>query len=148
MKVILRDDVDGLGRKGDICVVSDGYARNYLVPRGLAMKSSKGATAQAEAMRRSAALRTAADKDDAEAIAARLESAVITITANAADTGHLYGSVSAADIVEAVQAQTGAVLDRRVIDLDSPIKDVGSHSVSVKPHPEVEFALLVEVGAE
>ena len=107
MKVILRDTVDGLGRKGDICDVADGYARNFLVPKGLAIRATKGSEGQAEAMRRTEALRSAADRDDAERVATVLGPAVVTITAKAGEGGRLFGSVTTSDIVEAIEKQVG-----------------------------------------
>ncbi len=147
MKVVLRADVEGLGRKGDVCEVAAGFARNYLVPKGLALKSSAGAERQAEAMRRSAALRRAADRADAEEIAVRLAPAVLSVTARAADTGHLYGSVGAADIVAAVESQVGAVVDAKAVMLEAPIREVGSHTVLFHLHADVEVPVTVEVAA-
>lgn len=148
MKVVLRADVDGLGRKGDVCDVTAGFARNYLVPKGLALKSSPGAERQAEAMRRSAALRRAADRADAEEIAVRLAPVVLSVAARAAETGHLYGSVGPADIVAAVEAQVGAVVDSKAVVLAAPIREVGSHPVLFQLHPDVEVPVTVEVTAE
>ncbi len=145
MKVVLRADVDGLGRKGDICEVAAGYARNYLVPKGLALKSSPGAERQAKAMRRSAALRRAADRADAEEIAVRLAPAVLTLSARAAESGHLYGSVLPADIVAAVEAQVGAVVDSKAVVLDAPIREIGSHTVLFRLHADVEVPVTLEV---
>ncbi len=147
MKVVLRADVDGLGRKGDICEVAAGYARNYLVPKGLALRSSPGAARQAEAMRRSAAMRRAADRADAEEIAVRLAPAVLTVSARAAESGHLYGSVGPADIVAAVEAQVGAVVDDKAVALEAPIREVGAHTVLFQLHADVEVPVTVEVTA-
>jgi large subunit ribosomal protein L9 len=147
MKVVLRADVDGLGRTGDVCEVAAGYARNYLVPKGLALKSSPGAQRQAEAMRRSAALRRAADRADAEEIAVRLAPAVLTLSARAAESGHLYGSVGSADIVAAVEAQVGAVVDSKAVALEAPIRETGSHTVLFRLHADVEVPVTVEVTA-
>ena len=148
MRVVLRADVDGLGRTGDICDVAAGYARNYLVPKGLALKSSPGAARQAEAMRRSAALRRAVDRADAEEIAVRLAPAVLTVSVRAAESGHLYGSVLAADIVTAVEAQVGAVVDSKAVVLDAPIREIGSHTVLFQLHADVEVPVTVEVVAQ
>ena len=148
MKVVLRADVDGLGRKGDICEVAAGYARNYLVPKGLALKSSAGTERQAEAMRRSAAMRRAADRADAEEIAVRLAPAVLTVPARAAETGHLYGSVGPADLVAAVEAQVGAVVDSKAVALEAPIRETGSHTVLFRLHADVEVPVTVEVTAQ
>lgn len=148
MKVVLRADVEGLGRKGDVCEVAAGFARNYLVPKGLALKSSDGAERQAAAMRRSAALRRAADRADAEEIAVRLAPAVLSVAARAAESGHLYGSVGAADIVAAIESQVGAVVDPKTVMLDAPIREVGSHTVLFHLHADVEVPVTVEVTAE
>lgn len=145
MKIILRDTVEGLGRKGDICDVADGYARNFLVPRGLAMQATKGFEAQAEAMRRTAAMRSAADREDAEQVAAALAPIVITIAAKAGEAGRLFGSVTSTDIVEAIDQQAGATIDRRALVLESPIKTVGRHEVRASLHPEVEVPITIEV---
>ena len=147
MKVILRDNVSGLGRKGDVCDVEAGYFRNYLNPQGKAFKATDANTGQAEAMRRAGALRNAADRSDAEEVATTLVPIVITIAAKAAD-GHLYGSVSAADIADAIEQQTSAVVDRRTLQLESPIKETGQSVVMCKLHPEVEFPVTVEVTEE
>ena len=148
MKVVLRADVDGLGRKGDICEVAAGYARNYLVPKGLALKSSAGTARQAAAMRRSAALRRAADRADAEEIAVRLAPAVLTVSARAASSGQLYGSVGPADIVAAVKEQVGAVVGSGALSLEAPIKEVGAHTVLFRLHADVEVPVTVEVTAQ
>lgn len=147
MKVVLRTDVEGLGRKGDVCEVTPGYARNFLVPKGLALRSSPGAERQAGAMRRSAALRRAADRADAEEIAVRLAPARLSVSARAAESGHLYGSVGAAEIVAAVESQVGAVVDPRLVALDAPIREVGDHTVLFRLHDDVEVPVTIEVSA-
>jgi large subunit ribosomal protein L9 len=145
VKVILRQDVDGLGRKGEICDVADGHFRNLLNPRGLAMKATKGAEAQGEAMRRAATMRNAETRADAEEVATKLVPAVITIAAKAGDGGRLFGSVGEVEIAAAVEAQTGVVIDRRSLQLDTHLKDLGQAMVMCKLHPEVEFPITVEV---
>ncbi len=145
MKVILRSDVPNLGRKGDVVDVSDGYARNYLVPKGVALGATDGALAQAAAMRRARDLREARDRQTAEDLARRLTPTVIRVAARAGTDGRLFGSVTAADVAEAVEAQTGIILDRRRIHLDDPIKSLGSHEVAVRLHTDVEARLSVEV---
>jgi large subunit ribosomal protein L9 len=145
VKVILRQDVDGLGRKGEICDVADGHFRNLLNPRGLAMKATKGAEAQGEAMRRAATMRNAETRAEAEEVATKLVPAVITIAAKAGDGGRLFGSVGEVEIAAAVEAQTGVVIDRRSLQLDTHLKDLGQAMVMCKLHPEVEFPITVEV---
>lgn len=148
MRVVLRQDVEGLGRKGEICDVAAGYFRNLLSPRGLAMKATKGVEAQAEAMRRAAVLRDARSRAEAEEIAARLVPMVITVSARAGEGGRLFGSVGPSDIAAAVEAQAGVVLDSQSLALDSPLKELGEVSVNCLLQNEVEFPLTVEVVAE
>lgn len=147
MKVVLRSDVANVGNKGDVVDVSDGYARNYLVPRGLALAASTGAVAQAASMRRARDQRDARDRAAAEEIATRLAPQVITIGARAGAEGRLFGSVTAADVVAAVERQAGVALDRRRVHLDEPIKDLGPHEVAVRLHTDVELRLHLEVAA-
>ena len=148
MKLLLRSDVDGVGKKGDIVDVADGFGRNYLVPRGFAIKATNGVEDQAKSMRRSRDLKDATDRGAAEEIAKTLVPAVITITAKDSGEGKLFGSVSAAEVVEAVKAQTGVELDRKTIHLDEHIKTTGTHSVPAKLHNDVQFQINVEVSAE
>jgi large subunit ribosomal protein L9 len=145
VKVILRSDVNGVGKRGDICEVSAGYARNYLFPKGLALTATDGAVQQAASMRRARDLRDAQDRSAAEEVARALVSQVITIPAKAGTEGRLFGSVTAADIVGAVSAQTGVELDRRKLLLAEPIKSLGTHLVAVRLHSDVEFPVTLEV---
>jgi large subunit ribosomal protein L9 len=145
MKVVLRTDVDGVGKKGDILDVADGFARNFLIPKGRAIKATDGVVAQAAAMRRSRDLKDARDREGAETVARALVPKVIRIGARAGTEGRLFGSITAQDIVEAVQAQAGVDLDRRKLHMDEPIKTVGTHQVPVRLHPEVQFPVTVEV---
>ena len=147
MKLVLRADVDGVGKKGDIVDVADGYGRNYLVPKGLAFLSTANAARQAESMRRSRDVKDAAARSAAQDIASTLVPAVITISAKAGGEGKLFGSVTTTDISEAIAQQTGIVIDRRQLHLDEPIKATGTHSVPAKLHAEVEFPVTVEVVA-
>ena len=147
MKILLRSDVYGLGKRGDLVEVPGGYARNFLLPTGQALVATPGVAEQASAMRRAHDLRNARDREAAESVASVLVAAVVTISARAGSEGRLFGSVSAADIAEALQAQTGAVVDRRKFVLDEPIKTLGSHSVPLKLHGDVEIQLNVEVVA-
>lgn len=148
MRIILRADVANLGKRGDIIDVADGYGRNYLVPKGIALKASDGAQSQAKAMRRSRDLRDAQDRSAAEEVATTLVSKVVTITARAGGEGKLFGSVTASDIASAVESQTGVELDRRKLELDEPVKTLGTHVVSVRLHTDVQFPITVEVVAE
>lgn len=148
MRVILRADVDNVGKKGDVCDVADGFARNYLVPKGLAMGASDGAMQQAQSMRRARDVKDAKDREAAEAIARRLVPAVIRIPAKAGTEGRLFGSVTATEVATAVETQTGIAIDRRRLHLDEPIKSLGSHEVPVKLHADVEFRVTLEVVPE
>ena len=147
MKVVLRADVDQVGKKGDIVEVADGHARNFLVPKGLAFVAAGGVEAQAAKMRASRDQRDAIDRSAAEAVAKDLVPKVITITARAGAEGKLFGSVTTEQIAEAVAAQAGVELDRRKLHLDEPIKTLGQHLVPAKLHAEVEFPITVEVVA-
>ena len=147
MEVLLRDDVEGVGKKGEILTVSDGFARNFLIPKGRAIKASRGVHAQAEAMRRSRDVKDAREREGAEGIARALVAKVIRIEARAGAEGRLFGSVTAADVADAVTAQTGVELDRRKVRIDDPIRTLGSHEVPVRLHADVEFRLNVEVVA-
>lgn len=145
MKVILRADINGLGKRGDIVDVSDGHGRNYLLPRGLGIKASDGALAQAAAMRRRRDLRDAADREAAQTVASGLVAKVVDIKAKAGGEGRLFGSVTAADVVKAVESQAGVVLDRRQVTVPDHIKTVGEHHVTVKLHHDVQFDLTINV---
>lgn len=147
IRVILRDTVRGLGRRGEVVDVSDGYARNYLLPQHLALRASTGAADQAGAMRKSREQRDARERAAAEEIAKTLAPAVIKVDARASREGRLFGSVSAHDIAEAVYRQTGHEIDRRVIDVEDPIKTTGMHSVPARLHSDVQIFLQVEVSA-
>lgn len=148
MRVVLRSDVVGLGKRGDIVSVVDGYGRNYLLPRGMAITASAGIQKQADSMRRARDQRDMRGRQQAEQIAQQLVSAKILIKANAGKEGKLFGSVTPADISTEALSQLGIEIDRRHIHLREPIKSTGSYSVPVKLHAEVEFALNIEVSGE
>ena len=145
MRLILKADVAGVGHRGDIVDVADGYGRNYLVPKGMAMKASRGAESQAASMRRARDVKDAVDGEAAEDVAKALVAATITIPAKSAAEGKLFGSVTAADIVAAVADQTGVELDRKLLQLAEPIKELGSHQVFARLHADVSFPLTIEV---
>ena len=146
MKVVLRADVEHLGQKGDLVDVADGYARNFLVPRGLALRATSGIQKQADAMRRNRDARDRRDREAAQAIADQL-APTIQIQARAGEGGRLFGSVTSSDIAAAVQAQIGIEVDRRHIALDEPLKELGVSDLVVRLHPEVTATLRVEVVA-
>ena len=148
MKVVLREDVEKLGRKGDLLEVADGYARNYLVPRGLAIVATKGVVDQATAMRRNRQVRDDRDKEAAQELATRLSASPIQVSAKAGEGGKLFGSVTSSDIAVAVKEQTKDELDRRKVTLAEPLKALGPAEVDVQLHPDVTVTLAVEVIAE
>jgi large subunit ribosomal protein L9 len=148
VKVVLRDDVENIGRKGDLIEVTDGFARNFLVPRGLAMKATRGVVQQAEAMRRNREARDARDREAAQALADQLTGKRIELRARAGEGGRLFGSVTSADVADAVRAQTGVELDRRKTQLSEPLKELGAVEVRVKLHADVEVNLTVDVVPE
>jgi large subunit ribosomal protein L9 len=145
MKVILQRTVERLGDPGDVADVADGYARNYLIPRGLAIRAEKGALRHAQSLKRAHQTRTSAQKGEFEALAARLLQAPIVVHARAGEEGKLFGSVTAADVAEAVSAQAGVALDRKDVHLDEPIRSVGTHEVRVHLFAEVDPVLTVDV---
>jgi large subunit ribosomal protein L9 len=147
MKIVLRSDVENLGNKGDIVDVADGYARNYLGPRGLALKATKGVQKQADAMRRNRDARDKREREAAQALAAQFEGRTISIKARAGGEGKLFGSVTTVDIADAVHKQTGAEIDRRKIVLDEPLKELGPVDVQVRLHPDVVANVHVDVEA-
>jgi large subunit ribosomal protein L9 len=145
MRVVLRTDIDKVGKRGDIVEVADGYGRNYLLPKGHALKATNGVTAQANAMRRARDLKDARDRESAELVARTLVPMVIRIPARSGSGGRLFGSITSTDVVEAVAQQAKLTLDRRRLHLDEPIKSLGIHEVPVKLHADVEFRVTVEV---
>jgi large subunit ribosomal protein L9 len=148
MKIILQKPVDKLGSPGDVAEVADGYARNYLIPRGLAIKAEKGALKQAETLKRAHVSRLSKQTGEYEAIASKLISAgPVRIEARAGEEGKLFGSVTGSDIADAVAVQTGVAIDRKDVHLDEPIRSTGTHEVRVKLFHEVEPVLTVEVVA-
>ena len=148
MKIILQRSVEKLGDPGDVVEVADGYARNYLMPRGLAVKAHKGAAEQAESLRRAHDRRRSAQKTEYEAVASSLIAAgPIVVSARAGEEGKLFGSVTAEQIVTAIAAQASVEVDRKDVHLDEPIRSVGTHEVKVHLFHEVEPVLTVEVQA-
>lgn len=145
MKIILADDVDTLGHKGDVVSVADGYARNFLIPKGLAITATKGALKQAELMQRARLERAHKAKAGAAAKVAVLGSSPVYISARAGEGGRLFGSVTRSDIARGILDQLGEDIDRHKVVLDDPIRSLGSHQVEVKLHEEVNALVTVEV---
>ncbi|MFN8158698.1 MAG: 50S ribosomal protein L9 [Candidatus Nanopelagicales bacterium] len=147
MKLILTQDVSGLGAPGDVVEVKDGYGRNYLLPRGYATPWTKGGEKQVAQIKRARSVREVRDLDSAQAIKSSLEGLKVTLSARAGDTGRLFGAVTVADVVEAITAAGGPAVDKRKVTIVSPIKTVGSHKVEVRVHPEALATLTVDVVA-
>ncbi|HZE65333.1 MAG TPA: 50S ribosomal protein L9 [Sporichthyaceae bacterium] len=147
MKLILTQEVSGLGAPGDIVEVKDGYGRNYLVPRGHALRWTRGGEKQVVAIRRAREIREIADKDQAKVVAGQLESLKVNLKARAGAAGRLFGAVTVAEVVDAVSAAGGPKLDRRRVEIGNPIKALGAHQVSVRLHPEVAATVTVNVVA-
>jgi len=148
MKIILQKEVDKLGAPGDVVQVADGYARNYLIPRGLATTASRGAEKHAERLRKAHDLRMQKGRLDAEALGATMSRSPLRIEARAGEDGRLFGSVTAADVARELEQRVGQPVDRRDVHLAEPIRNVGAHEVSVHLHADVEVAVTVEVVAQ
>ncbi|HSR85100.1 MAG TPA: 50S ribosomal protein L9 [Streptosporangiaceae bacterium] len=147
MKLILTQEVTGLGAPGDVVEVKAGYGRNYLVPRQLAMPWTRGSEKQIEMIKRGRAAREIRSLDDAREAASRLAGLRVRLQTRAGSGGRLFGSISTADIATAVKLAGGPELDRRKIEVKNPIKTIGSHQVAVRLHPEVSASLEIEVAA-
>jgi large subunit ribosomal protein L9 len=148
MKLILTHEVSGLGAPGDVVEVKDGYARNYLVPRGLAVRWTKGGEKQVGQIKRARDTREIRDLGDAKVVKAQLEALTVSLPVKAGDTGRLFGSVGVGDVVAAVTAAGGPDIDKRRVELGQPIKTVGAHQVTVRLHPELTATVALDVVAE
>jgi large subunit ribosomal protein L9 len=148
MKLILTHEVSGLGTPGDVVEVKDGYARNYLVPRGLAVRWTKGGEKQVGQIKRARDTREIRDLGDAKVVKAQLEALTVSLPVKAGETGRLFGSVGVGDVVAAVTAAGGPEIDKRRIELGQPIKTVGAHQVTVRLHPELTATVALDVVAE
>lgn len=147
MKVILRQDVSNLGKKGDIKEVSEGYARNYLIPRGLAVKASRGHIKELNNLKRAETSRAAKEEAQAKELFKKLDGLSLTLTVKAGEEGKLFGSVTSSDIAAAL-AQKGFKIDRRKISLKNPIKKLGSYTLEVKLHPNISPQINIKVEPE
>ena len=146
MKLILLSDVSPLGRKGDLVDVTDGYARNFLLPKKKAIKATSGALGQAQKVRETRVVADRIAKEDAERIASQLTGVRVVIAAQAGDEGKLYGSITAGDVVEGITKFTGVELERSQVELrEGPIRAIGLHEVWVKVHSQVEFPVTIDV---
>lgn len=147
LEVILREDIKSLGKAGQMVRVKPGYARNYLLPQGLAYEATPGNKKRIEAETRARTVRLSAERGDADALAARLREATVALTGKAGEEGRLFGSITSQDLADAL-ARQGFTIDKRKIDLDHPIKAVGDHTITVRLHPEVLAEVRVTVVAE
>jgi large subunit ribosomal protein L9 len=145
MKLILTSDVKDVGKRGDVIDVADGFARNFLLPKKYAIKANDGALAQAESIRVTRMEAEKKAKEMAEAVATQLVGSRVVLAAQAGDEGQLYGSISAADIVEGIRRFTGIELTKGQVEVASPIRAIGLHEIQIKVHPEVEFPLTLDV---
>jgi len=145
MKLILTQEVTGLGGPGDVVEVKDGYGRNFLVPRGLGIRWTRGGEKQIEAIRRGREVREVRDLGQANEIKGRLERLDVKLPVRAGGAGRLFGSITVADVVAAVRAAGGPEIDKRRVELGSPIKTLGTHVVTVRVHPEVSAKVAVDV---
>jgi large subunit ribosomal protein L9 len=146
-KIILTNEVSGLGAAGDIVDVKPGYARNYLIPRGFAIAWTKGGEKDVEQIRRGRRIREIHTIEQANSVKGQLEGVKVKLATRAGDAGRLFGSVTPADIASAIKAAGGPDVDKRRVEVGSPIKTLGSHKVSVRLHPEVAASLDIEVVA-
>ncbi|NHA67136.1 50S ribosomal protein L9 [Phycicoccus flavus] len=147
MKVILTHEVSGLGTAGDVVDVKDGYARNFLFKRDLATAWTKGGQKQVDSINKARETRAVKSLDEARSIKGNLEAKPVTVTAHAGGSGRLFGAVSTADIAAAVKDAGGPELDRRRIEVPTPIRSVGSHTALVRLHPEVQATVELDVVA-
>lgn len=145
MQVILNQDVKGTGKKGEIVKVSDGFARNMLFPRGLATEATTANIRSLEKQKAIAAEKKAEEKKAAEELAAKLEDIKVVIKTKSGEGGKLFGSITSKDIAEETKKQTGLVIDKKKIQLNSPIKNIGTFNVTVKLYPEVAGTLTVVI---
>ena len=145
MKIILTHEVSGLGVAGDVAEVKDGYARNYLLPRSLAMPWTRGGQKQVDAITKARATRAVKSLEDAQTLRGNLEAATVNLSARAGESGRLYGAVTTAEIADAVKEAGAGTIDRRTIQVTNPIRTTGAHEVTVRLHPDVQANLKLNV---
>ena len=145
MRLILIQDVPEVGHKGDVVDVADGFGRNYLVPRSLAVKATEGAMQQAEALQRAREEAQRKAREEAQQVADSLVEQRVVLAARSADEGKLFGSIGAGDIAAAIHKFTGVEVSAEIIDLPAPIKEIGLHQVTLRPHPDVAVQLTLDV---
>ncbi len=147
MEVILKEDIDSLGHRGDVVKVADGYGRNYLLPKKLAMEANAANKAVIEQMKASAVRRSAKEKSEAEALVGQLDNVALVFERKVGDHDHLFGSVTSADIANALEAK-GFNIDRRKVHLEEPLKQLGEFHIPVRLHREVTAHVAVTVKGE
>ncbi len=147
MKLILTQEVSGLGTPGDVVEVKDGYGRNFLLPRGLATPWTRGGEKQVSAIRKARSVREIKTVEEAQRVKSQLEARVVTLTARAGATGRLFGAITPADIAAAVSSAGGPSVDKRRVELGGPIKAVGEHTVKVRLHTDLLATVKVKVVA-
>jgi len=145
MKIILTQEIRQLGSPGDVVEVADGYARNYLIPRGLAQRATKGAMKQVDTIKRTREVREVRDLEKAQELATTLGGLKIRVQAKAGDGGRLFGQVTPQAVADAIVKAGGPKVDKRRLQMDGPIKSLGVHNASLRLHPEVEADLSIEV---
>jgi large subunit ribosomal protein L9 len=145
MKLILTQEVTGLGAPGDVVEVKDGYGRNFLVPRGAAIRWTRGAEKTVESIKKARTARAARDHDSADALKAKLEASPVQVKVRAGDGGRLFGAVTVTDIAEALSSASGQEVDKRTIAVGNPIKSLGSHEVTVRLHDDVSATVALNV---
>jgi large subunit ribosomal protein L9 len=145
MKLILTQEVDGLGAPGDVVEVKDGYGRNYLVPRGVAIRWTRGGQKQVDSIKAARVSRSVRDQEHASQIKGKLESAPVDVKVRSGAGGRLFGAVTVTDIADAIAAVSGEAVDKRTIVVTNPIKSLGTHQVSVKLHDDVSASVALNV---
>ncbi|HQR28587.1 MAG TPA: 50S ribosomal protein L9 [Nocardioides sp.] len=145
MKLILTQEVDGLGSPGDVVEVKDGYGRNYLVPRGLATRWTRGGEKTVESIKKARATRAVRDREHADEIRTKLEAAAVEVKVRAGASGRLFGAVTVAEIADALGKASGEAVDRRTIVVTNPIRSLGAHQVAVKLHDDVSATVSLNV---
>lgn len=148
MKVILREDVKNLGRKGDIVDVAEGYGRNYLIPRGLAVPASDGTLKEVQLVRESRSKKESRLKEEAASLAEKLKGAAVTVTTRAGEGGKLYGAVTSRDVARELERLLGKPVDKRKVELAEPIKVLGTYPAVVRLHPGIQVEIRVHVVAD
>ncbi|GAB2634907.1 50S ribosomal protein L9 [Nocardioides ginkgobilobae] len=145
MKLILTQEVTGLGGPGDVVEVKDGYGRNYLVPQGVAIRWTRGGEKTVESIKAARSARSVRDLGHAQEVKAKLEAQTVNVSVKAGESGRLFGAVTVAEIASALSATTGESVDKRTIAVDNPVRSLGAHQVTVRLHDEVVATVSLNV---